>query len=79
MKTGSKFFYIDLCSAHAEELIPSKNQIVQNKGTSSEGRHSHTDSGGRLNRAIFSVYNIPFVDGTIPFPGKLIKSSRSPL
>lgn len=63
---------LTLFSAYAEEVIPSKDQIVQNKGISSikDGIRTQTQEEGS-SRTVFSIYKIPFVEGTISFSWKV--------
>ena len=66
-------------SASAEEvIIPTKDQIVQHRGTSSnkDGVRTQTGELDETNHGPISLYNIPFQDATISFLWKVDKEQK---
>lgn len=70
---------LSLCSVYAEEIIPSEDQIEQHKGTSStkDGIRTQTQDAGST-RTIFSVYRIPFKEGSVSFTWKVEQEQTIP-
>lgn len=62
----------------AEEIIPTKEQTVQHKGTTSikDGIRTQTGEVDRTGHGPFTIYNVPFEEGTISFSWKVEKEQR---
>jgi hypothetical protein len=69
---------LTLCSVSAEEIIPSKDQIEQHRGTSStkDGIRTQTGELDETGHGPITLYNIPFQDATISFSWKVDKEQK---
>jgi len=61
-----------------EEIIPTKEQTVQHKGTTriKDGIRTQTGEVDSTGHGPFTIYNVPFEEGTISFSWKVEKEQR---
>ena len=78
MKALFAILVILVLSVSAEEIIPTKEQIVQHRGTSSikDGIRTQTGELDETNHGPISLYNIPFQDATVSFSWKVDKEQK---